>query len=724
MSFARDGGWTTVSYRRRPRRAQFFDRPRDGANVSDRWKDRAFSNSRGSWTTHPFPKRPVPPAGMTYGHPSRTFENNNTGAFYKRTYAAVVRQGFRQGQPRFFRGHFVTPYQRETKQNKNNWIPSEDPLFGPQLRKFYKVIQLVHHLRNVTPENDKTDTKLISRMVEELASLIKPASPTPETLELIMGNAKNWGFSTLLILQDHYKDQLDKALLNVWMNHPRNWKQALQVAKTWAKKRLPRIKQEVLDHAEALIISCQPQNDETMENRPEPTRPPDPQPKQKETRNSTTQTVSKNTIETQTETTTQITNDKHDERIPHTTMTTGTMTDPYREWSPLVESPPDRPPSPKTQRTVTRTQQEEFSLGENNKQLETDNRERVRGPALLPRTPAPRREELLPTLGGTGEAAQRQAPSEPLSLMDLTIRDMDTFFDIEQDTDSDADSDENEDYREAQSGILGPRAPEDTPLPEIEEFSSDPDMPPLERFSEDEEQLPAGQRGIRNPHRGMTSSSPIPIDPQEDQDPEGPELEFLKTFNLSVQEPGTSTLKVIKHIHTRRKMVDWSLNVYKKWLFLGDSNLAQFPTYTIEDLQIDSFPGANFRHISEVIGKAKVHVTVEKTILSFGINNRTQKPRETTVRQIQAAIRTVKQIFPYSEIYVPLINFSKKLPIQEQENLSEVNQHIEKNMPFLPKLDDSLFETIPDQVHWTKSTAKAMFDHWAKELNLRLPRAS
>lgn len=171
-------------------------------------------------------------------------------------------------------------------------------------------------------------------------------------------------------------------------------------------------------------------------------------------------------------------------------------------------------------------------------------------------------------------------------------------------------------------------------------------------------------------------------------------------------------------------MLDWSLHVHKKWLFLGDSNLAKFPPYATEDLQIDSYPGANFRHITEAIGKASVHVTVLKTVLSFGINSRLQKPKETTIKQIQAAIRAVKKQFPFSEIYVPLINFSKNLPIQEQENLTEVNQHIEKNVPFIPKLEEDLFETTQDNIHWSTTTAVAMFNHWLEHLNLRLPRAS
>lgn len=619
------------------------------------------------------------------------------------------------------------PQQRETGQHNNNWIPPTDPLFGPQIRKFYKVIQLVHHLRNVTPTENKTDTKLISRMVEELAVLIKPASPTPETLELIMGNAKNWGFNTLLILQDHYKEQVEKALQIVWDDYPQNWTQALQVAQTWAKKRLPRITQEVLDHAEALIISCQNQENHNSGTKPEQTqKTTDQQLKQKETCNTSTQTTMNKLTQTKTDTEEKTKDKKQDSKL---TTNMGTMTDLDREWSPIIEYPPKLTLFPKGQRSTIRAQQQKSDTpllvleSDQNATKKTKNqlaeKDQLVGTTRSPHTPASTEEDHLPTAREHGEVDQH-GPPDSIHFFDLTVKDMDPFFDVLEGSDLESDSDDNQEERPIDTPV-----PRNTPSTHMEDFEPDSDMPLLEEFSEDEEPLPEVQKPIRNPYQEMVPQSEIPYDPQDEQEPEGPEREFLRTFNLSFQEPGTApTFKVIKHINTHKKMVDWSLHVHKKWLFLGDSNLAKFPPYAMEDLQIDSYPGANFRHITEVIGKASIHVTVLKVVLSLGINSRKQKPRETTIKQMQASIRAVKKQFPYSEIYIPLINFSDSLPMQEQENLREVNQHIEKNMPFLPQLDEDLFETTSDKIHWTTTTAVAMFNHWLEHLNLRLPRAS
>lgn len=335
------------------------------------------------------------------------------------------------------------------------------------------------------------------------------------------------------------------------------------------------------------------------------------------------------------------------------------------------------------------------------------------GATLSLRTPAPQGEDTLPTQGGKGVPDQQGKPPAPVSFLDITVEDMASFFDIVEDTDSEYDSAESQ--GETPINTIMPQAPEDTPLPEVEEFESDPDMPPLESFSENEEEpQPKAQQPIPNPYQEENQSSQYLYDPQEELEAEGPESEFLRTFNLSYEEPGTSpAYKVIRHINTTRKMVDWSLVVRKKWLFLRDSNLAKFPPYNKENLQIDSFPGANFRNTTEVIGKASVHLTVKKIILSFGINSRKQKTKETTIRQVQGAIRAAKKKFPLAEILIPLVNFSRQPPEKEQDNLREVNSHIERNMPFLPRLNEDRFETTSDLIHWTNDTAVAMFNHWS-----------
>ena len=208
------------------------------------------------------------------------------------------------------------------------------------------------------------------------------------------------------------------------------------------------------------------------------------------------------------------------------------------------------------------------------------------------------------------------------------------------------------------------------------------------------------------------------------QEPDLNDALLSNLFDSSLDDsgsPGPQTFTVNTHRSTPWKMVAWSLRVDKKWLIMGDSNLSRLPQHTIADLQIESYPGANFRHAGDVISKAAVNTTVETVVLSFGINNRTQKAVLTAVKQLQGAVRAAKRMFPHAEIWIPLVNFSPLLPFAERETLTKLNDHIRKTMPFIPLLEDRLFQVEEDHVHWTDATARAIFDHWVSFLDSTSP---
>lgn len=175
----------------------------------------------------------------------------------------------------------------------------------------------------------------------------------------------------------------------------------------------------------------------------------------------------------------------------------------------------------------------------------------VRGTASSPRFPTSTGEEILPTQGGREETGSRCGTSEQTPFRTLTMRDMIPFFDLREETDSDEEEDSD---RESD----GTPSPLDTPPPEIGDSETDPDMPPLEDFS-DEEFTTKTQKPIPNPYREKTLQHQVPYDPKDELEPKGPEREFIRTFNLSSQEPGTApTFKVIRHINTNRKIMEWT----------------------------------------------------------------------------------------------------------------------------------------------------------------------
>ena len=264
-----DGVWREVRYRRGGRRT--YDPGWDRVTEAGWGKDSAPSRPFPARAQFPAPNRPVPPPLLP----------RNVGA-PARTYAAVLRHGDPRTAPTFQQprpalrlqqpgpaARFQQPIPVETEEIRRQ---PADPQFGQLVRKMHVAIKLVHHLQNVAVKPDKPEPRMISRMENVLATMIKPAAATTRTTDLIWGNAKNWGYNTLLILEEHYRTELDKVLDELSVVMVRDWHPAFQVAVRWARRNLPHISADALEHAEALIAATAELDAETAV----PRQPPGP----------------------------------------------------------------------------------------------------------------------------------------------------------------------------------------------------------------------------------------------------------------------------------------------------------------------------------------------------------------------------------------------------------------------------------------------------------------
>lgn len=209
---------------------------------------------------------------------------------------------------------------------------------------------------------------------------------------------------------------------------------------------------------------------------------------------------------------------------------------------------------------------------------------------------------------------------------------------------------------------------------------------------------------------------------EERQEPEQRQQDGEARGNLmghQTPRPSRARYTVRRHENTGRKMTDWDLVITKKVVIIGDSNLSRFPNFDHDDVQIDSYPGGQFRHAQALMEKTtKPPFHVEMIVMAFGINNRSNLPRETVFKNIQGAVRSAKAKFPFAVIVIPVINFSPHLPVNEQENLNTINSYIRRNQEYIPILPEGLFETEADDIHWTKETAELLLKHWIRSLNL------
>lgn len=633
MGYAREDEWQMVRYGRKGRPRKQLPPFDPGARGGRRYggMDSAFpAPPMGERDLFPSPNRPVPPRRAAPPN-SRYFGPQS------RSYAEVVRQG----RPRPFerrwdhKGSYGPgvpgrPQQRRFFPfNRNQRITPTDPKFGQLVRKMHMVIKIVHHLQNVTPDPGKPGPNMISRMVETLATMIKPAAPSANTTELIVGNARNWGYTTLIILQDHYRASLEEVVSELSKDLDANWKSAFEVATRWARKNLSRIKQEVIDHAEALITASRGPDKETGGG------------------NKTSSTQTATEVQGEEE-------DKGDE--------------------------PDE--IPRGRRSREDPSQVEFR----EEVVDVPQVEVVIPPKC---TVATMTEEELPIHPVQPEAPKEQRKSRTFQRQ-IPVEDL--IEDLLEDSEVE---------KGAEGSSWGSPILFDWDLQE--NLDNTPTMVPSR-------QMQVTAQVHRDPHPSQIGLGELEED--EDSDDFDESQTSTPTFRYN---------KVTKHIHTTRKLVDWGLSISKKWLIIGDSNLARFPRFSIPDLQIDSYPGANFRHAQSIILKAIGQVTVEKVVLSFGINSRKQKAKETAVKQLQAAVKVTKTRFPHAEIWIPLLNYSADLPVKEQESLDLLNAHIFRNFPYIERLGARKFRTEMDMVHWTRETAQEMFQHWVSKLNLRAP---
>ena len=503
-------------------------------------------------------------------------------------------------------------------------LPADRDL-GLLIRELYGFIKAVHHLHNVSPNNGGSAPRTISRMVDTLSTMIKPAAPTPTTRLLIEGAAREWGHSVCMILRQHYEDCIDGLLGGLSGLLTETWREAFRVATRWARRNLPRLTGDTIAAAEArLSARAEEMNDPTP-----PLVPVFLPPRS---------------------------------LVSPVTVTPSIRTSPP-ETVPLIRQPEPRlSPGPRSQTTGSTRAGLEIPPSE----VESDDWR------FTPPASTRRQEVENPPLERRGPKGTRGG-----SLLDRGTAAADhRHWDI------------------ALQLTWGDIPPPPFPLPGG--ITSRPQF---------------GELGDELGFSGATSTSqdPTEYEAQIDSDEGDASDDEGSVFSQAYQVTTHPRMKVKSR---------WTMNVKCKWLIMGDSTLSSLPDHDIPDLQMDSFPGAHFRHMQELLKDRTTTMeglVVEKLILSFGINSRANA-KETTIKSTQGALRAARERFPAADIRIQQVNFMKTLPPAEQDNLRIFNEHLERNMPYIPLLPESQFRTVADQIHWTAETGKAFFDHWLVSL--------
>lgn len=236
--------WTLVQRKTRPRRGHdegFGDFP--SWNRAERGEDRArvpwggFSPGGRTFTYPNF--QPVPPREPTGSGGRRP---------YPKTFAQVVQGGRPNGNH--------TNLNRDLQHRKKPKYIQPDQHFKGMIHKFHLLIKVIHHGENVSSPENGHQPKIIQHMVKLLSNLIKPAMPNQNTRDYINGNARQWGHTTVQILQQHYDEQVANLQSQIEEYDMDEWEAPFKVAVGWSVKKLPRLQEATIEKARQIIIAA------------------------------------------------------------------------------------------------------------------------------------------------------------------------------------------------------------------------------------------------------------------------------------------------------------------------------------------------------------------------------------------------------------------------------------------------------------------------------------
>lgn len=197
-----------------------------------------------------------------------------------------------------------------------------------------------------------------------------------------------------------------------------------------------------------------------------------------------------------------------------------------------------------------------------------------------------------------------------------------------------------------------------------------------------------------------------------------------KNNGIPSKSSGSFPTSVTTNKVTYKKNWKWPV-VTEDTLIVGDSNLGRITSSPLDQIQIESFPGAHFQNFTDMLKVPQQSKTKnpKHIILDIGINDRNSNVQTTAGRNLTTLVNKLADRNQSSEIYLTEINYSDQLSKQERSNLDDINgtmfelESQSERIHVIHKLHPSKFQTMHDNIHWTKNTANSMIRHWLSSLN-------
>ncbi|ROL46041.1 hypothetical protein DPX16_23901 [Anabarilius grahami] len=138
--------------------------------------------------------------------------------------------------------------------------PRKDFILAPPKLKraiqlMYKLLKLKHHMSRVSTKIEGNQPLTFKRLASLLTNNIRPAFPNETVTQMVKGSALNWAYTTQLILEQHYEDQVEVTLQEIKEEtEQKDWAQAFEIASGWATKNYgAKMDEDIIERTEALI---------------------------------------------------------------------------------------------------------------------------------------------------------------------------------------------------------------------------------------------------------------------------------------------------------------------------------------------------------------------------------------------------------------------------------------------------------------------------------------
>ena len=175
------------------------------------------------------------------------------------------------------------------------------------------------------------------------------------------------------------------------------------------------------------------------------------------------------------------------------------------------------------------------------------------------------------------------------------------------------------------------------------------------------------------------------------------------------------------HAYTKDTFVKWKLeSITHPTFIIGDSNLKNIK-HRVDNVQIDSFPGAKIKHITDLVNAyPNSAYKPDNVIVSVGVNDYNNKFETTTKDQIDKLCGALSKKFPSSRVYIPQLNVPETVSRYGTQNLNKINHYLAKktkHITVIPVIKKEDYILASDDYHWTHLTGNKFLRHWLNHLN-------